>query len=289
MLVTDAFVYLHQPKTGGTFVAEMLGAIHEARGLPMSIVTVEPGQEGALQPVPPGHAVRLMLGSRYQHGARRDIPSAYRHLPVVATLRHPYDRYISQFEFAWWRLYPEMFGPITEVQRRYPDYPELTFGEFVRLTNEVSVRPSAEPGARVPGFHTQQFIEYFFREPGQAWELLGQPDALRAMIDRELQHLTFLDQAHLNDELAGFLEAHGYSAGEAAQVRGAGRIRPVHEHTASDGWTQGYSSRLGTTLGHRQSVEPAEAVWARYLSPATRAFIADREQLLFERFPHFVP
>ncbi len=287
MLVTDAFVYLHQPKTGGTFVAEMLGAIHESRGLPMSIVTVEPGQEHSLQPVPPGHAVRLMLGTRYQHGARRDIPPAYRHLPVVATIRHPFDRYISQFEFAWWRVYPEMFGPIAAVQQRYPDYPELTFSEFVRLTNEVSVRRAADPDAAVPGFHTQQFIEYFFREPEQAWAVLGHTDALRAMFDGELRGLTLLDQANLNEELATCLEGHGYSADEVERIRDAGRIRPVHDHTGSDGWTQGYSTRLGTTLGHRQVVEPASEVWRRYLSPDIRAFLADREQLLFERFPQF--
>ena len=32
MLVTERFTYIHQPKTGGTFVAAMLGRIHEANG-----------------------------------------------------------------------------------------------------------------------------------------------------------------------------------------------------------------------------------------------------------------
>ena len=289
MLVTDAFVYLHQPKTGGTFVAEMLGLIQEARGLPMAIVTVEPGQEHLLQPVPPGQAVRLMLGTRYQHGARRDIPPAYRHLPVIATIRHPYDRYISQFEFAWWRIYPEMFGPVAGVQQRYPNYPELTFSEFVRLTNEVSIRRPAEGDAAAPGFHTQQFIEYFFREPEQAWAVLGSTEALRTMFDRELRDLTFLDQADLNEELASYLDGHGYTVEETARVRGAGRIRPARAYTASEGWTQEYSTRLGTKLGRRQVVEPARDVWTRYLSAESKAFIAEQEHLLFERFPRFVP
>ena len=295
MLVTDAFVYLHQPKTGGTFVAELLAAIHEARGVPMPIVTVEPGQEHLLQPMQPGHAARLMLGTRYQHGARRDIPPAFRHLPVVATVRHPFDRYISQFEFAWWRINPAMFGPIDDVQRRYPNYPEITFSEFVRLTNDASVRKPADAAGDAPGFHTQQFIEYFFRDPDAAWGRLGDVDALRTLFDRELRDVTFLDQSQLNDELAAYLERHGYPADEAARVRTAGRIRPAGrtrpgvDNFEADGWTRAYSARLGTTLGHRRDVEPQADVWKRYLSPDTRAFIVEKERLLFERFPRFVP
>lgn len=289
MLVTDAFVYLHQPKTGGTFVAEVLGAIHEARGRPLVTVTVEPGQEQALEPVEPGHAVRLMLGTRYQHGARRDIPEVYRDLPIVATARHPFDRYISQFEFAWWRIYPDMFGPIEGVQRRYPNYPELSFSEFVRLTNDASVRKPEGGDAGTPGFHTQQFIEYFFRDPERAWPFLNDLTALRTMVTEERRGLQFLDQSNLNEELATFLELHGYSAAEASRVRSAGRIRPAPLHAPSDGWTQTYSPRLGTTIGHRQAVEPSEDVWKRYLSPETKAFIARKEQLLFEQFPLFRP
>ena len=32
MLLTDKFVYIHNPKTGGTFVREMLRRIHNGQG-----------------------------------------------------------------------------------------------------------------------------------------------------------------------------------------------------------------------------------------------------------------
>ncbi len=287
MLVTDAFVYLHQPKTGGTFAAEMLAAVHEARGVPMTIVAVEIGQEHLLQPVAPGHAVRLMLGARYQHGCRRDIPPAYRHLPVVTAIRNPYDRYISQFLFAWWRVLPEMFGPLEQIRRTYPAYPELTFEDFVRLTNTASVRRATDGSEASAGFHTQQFIEFFFRDPEQAWACLGDDDALRVMWSEQVRRLRLLDQARLNEELADVLVEYGYAEDEVAFIRAAGLVRPAQKETEVAGWTCRYSKRIGGYVGVREDMPDVAETRAQYFTPELKAFVRQKERLLFEQFPQF--
>lgn len=287
MLVTDSFVYLHQPKTGGTFVADVLSAIHERRGMPLQIVHVEPGGSADLPVVGPGRALRLMLGARNQHGARRDIPAAYRDRTIVATIRNPYDRYISQFEFAWWRVYPEMFGPVEQVRRAYPSYPELSFDQFVQLTNAVSVRPAGGDLDRTPGFHTQQFIEYFFRDPDAAFAGLADEVALRELWAEEMRGLRFLDQGRLNEDLPGFLIERGYSPDEVAFIRGAGRIRPVFDHTNEDGWTKTYSPGLGAYVGRREHLPESSEIRARYYSPALKAYVRRKERLLFGQFPQF--
>ena len=264
MLLTDRFVYLHQPKTGGTFVASMLTQIHEARGDRVITVWFDPAS-GASSPVAtPGTVVRLMLTTRNQHGARRDIPPAMTGLPILATVRNPYDRYVSQYEFAWWRQHPEMFGPIGDVRGRYPGYPDLSFADFVNLTNEVSVQFRApDHPAGTPGFHTQQFVEYFFRQPDAAWAKLLHTAQAADLCRAELDGSRVIDQARLNDDLAEALLAFGYREDEADRVRRARHVWPPEGGRA------------------------AGAAWQPYYTPELKAHVRQKERWLFEWFPQF--
>lgn len=262
MLVTDKFVYIHQPKTGGTFVTAMVTQAHEARGDLVETIWIEPDAMARLPDVGPHRLLRVMMTTRNQHGARRDIPPQYRNRQLVATVRNPYDRYVSQFEFAWWRVYPEMFGPVDDVRRNYPHYPDLTFDDFVALTNTVSVpyRPDGHP-ARTPGFQTQQFVEYFCREPQTTYPKLA-TDAVGHPWDEELRDIAFLDQERLNGALYAFLIEMGYEAELVEPVRHSDRIVPGRGRT--DG-----------------------SPWQAYFPPGLKAFVRQKEDLLFRLFPQF--
>ena len=264
MLVTETFIYLHQPKTGGTFVTALLTQLLEARGARVETVEIDPSDRSALPAVPPGGALNLMFSGRHQHGGRQHIPPPLADRPILATIRNPYDRYVSQYEFAWWRKAPAMFGPIEDVRQRHPSYPDLTFAEFVHLTNDVSVRyraPSHPDGT--PGFHTQQFVEYFFPEPEAAYPRLADSAFSHGVFDRELRGVRFIDQARLNDELAEALLAMGYGAADAQIVRRADRIWPPEGGRA------------------------AGSAWAPYYTAELEAFVRRQERWLFEWFPQF--
>jgi hypothetical protein len=262
MFVTSKFVFLHQPKTGGTFVTAILTKLHEARGERVETVYVEPGQEPALPDLASGGAAKIMVAGRHQHGRRADIPRALRDRTVVATMRNPYDRYPSQYEFAWWRRFPEMFGPVEEVTRRHPRYPELTFDEFVRLTNDVSVPADPARPAEGLGFHTYQFVEAFARHPERTWRALCEDPEGRAWT-ADTDGVIFLDQTHLNNELQAFLIDTGYDTDEVAFVADAARIWPPEGGRITD------------------------PDWTKYYTPELKAYIRRQERLLFERFPQF--
>ena len=263
MLVTERFTYIHQPKTGGTFVTTLLTRLHEARGR-VEVVWIDAGQPSAVPAVPPRGALNLMFSGRNQHGARQHIPAAFADRPILATIRNPYDRYVSQYEFAWWRTAPTMFGPLEEVRRRHPAYPDLTFAQFVHLTNDVSVpyRAASHPDG-TPGFHTQQFVEYFFPDPEAAYPRLADPAFSRGVVARELRGVRFIDQTRLNEELAEALVAMGYSEADAQIVRRADRIWPPE--------------------GGRD----AGSAWAPYYTAELKAFVRRKERWLFEWFPQF--
>lgn len=264
MFLTDRFTYIHQPKTGGTFVATVLARVHQLRGETVRTVWFDPSGHEDAPDVQPGSPVRLMLTTRNQHGARRDIPARYLDRPILATIRNPYDRYVSQYEFAWWKVYPEMFGPVAGVKARYPKYPALTFAEFVELTNDVSVPYKAPRHPDdTPGFHTQQFAEFFFANPQAAYGRLNDPAFARDAGRQALGEIHFIDQSRLNVDLAAFLRGVGYADTDLDVILNADRIWPP------------------------EGGRPADASWEPYYTPDLKAFVRRKERWLFEWFPQY--
>jgi hypothetical protein len=264
VLLTDRFTYIHQPKTGGTFVATVLSRLHQGRGHSVRTVWFDPSGHDEPPDVGPGTVVQLMLTTPNQHGARKDIPSKYLGRPIVATVANPYARYVSQYEFAWWRVFPEMFGPVAATRRRYPAFPDLTFREFVELTNEAGVayKGPAHPND-TPGFFTQQFAECFLADPDAAYSRASDDSFATAAKPEIRSTIRFLDQARLGEELGTFLEDMGYSPTEVETARTtAGSI----------------ASEFGPAL---------EDAWAPYYTPELRAYVRRKERWLFEWFPEF--
>ena len=114
MLITDQFVFLHMPKTGGTFVRHVLFRLHAARAYPLKRFLGQTGRRRKLtQYVWLCAAVviaKLRFRDKYgrleyqrpKHGGWGKIPEPHRNKPVLATVRNPHDWYVSQYEFGWW-------------------------------------------------------------------------------------------------------------------------------------------------------------------------------------------
>jgi hypothetical protein len=150
------------------------------------------------------------------------------------------------------------------VTRRYPTYPDLTFEQFVYLTNETSLPyRSANHPADTPGRHTQEFVKFFFRDPDAAYPRLLDATFTATVPDDELQGIRFVDQARLNDELAELLTEWGYPASEVRAVRDAEHIWPPESRRA-----------------------PGSA-WEPYYTPELKAFVRHKERWLFEWFPRW--
>ena len=72
MILSEHFVFLHLPKTGGSFVREL--CTHYA---------------------PPAWKVRLLD----HHPTIHDIPSEYANLPIFGFVRNPFDWYVSWYTY----------------------------------------------------------------------------------------------------------------------------------------------------------------------------------------------
>src|SRR4249920_1133486 len=67
MIVTDKFVFVHLPRSGGTFVSEVIGKFF-----------------------PSAHEIGY-------HLPRSLLPKEYSHLPVLGAVRNPWDFYVSWY------------------------------------------------------------------------------------------------------------------------------------------------------------------------------------------------
>src|SRR5688500_18707614 len=108
MIITNHFVYIHMPKTGRKFVTEAVNRNHTPHRTARSrwrLVRMIRSRLYYTRAAPYGPLADL----EPKHGTCHDIPKAHQHKPLVSTMRTPYDWYVSQYEFAWWKrtfMYP---------------------------------------------------------------------------------------------------------------------------------------------------------------------------------------
>jgi hypothetical protein len=249
MILTNDFVYIHQPKTGGTFVTKVLERLYGPQG-----------KRGALL-------------NTHKHGACSEVPEAWRDKPLLTTLRNPYDRYVSQYRFAWWKRYPDMYCGEEEMRAMFPHYPELSFGDFLRLANtkfvnryqrqETGFRNGNFPEERRLGWHTEQFVRFYCRQPREVFSAIDEAYIAGGRCRQDMFPVRFTFSESLNGALHAFLREVGHAPEDIAFILDAAKIYPDE--------------------GGR---EPGDT-WQSYYTPELKHFVRTRERLLFELFPQY--
>ena len=253
MILTPEFVFLHEPKTGGTFVRHWIARATEARA------ARDARWARRLRQCPPP-------GEPRKHGTARDVPRRWRELPLVACARNPYERAVSQWEFAWWRRVADDLGPPELLRRHYPRFPELRFAEFLELTTRFSLpafRNERWPDTLGPGLQTKQYLEFFGREPAATFARLDADYVGSPALEAALFPVRFLPLEDLALSLADLLLEHGYLERDLGELRGAVRLLPPEGGRAPG------------------------ADWRDAFTPELRADFRAREALLFELFPRY--
>lgn len=288
MILTDRFVAVHQPKTGGTFVASALFRLFGAKWNLRSRLASAFGRDVVARGK---HGTFVFTADK--HGGCNAVPAAYRDRPILASVRNPYDLYVSQYEFGWWRRreFLPYFRAVPRFERDYPRFPDISFADFVRLANAafagdvrrdeghgaVSGRSGdggdgdnvggdnvGGGGANNLGWRTREFVKFYFHDPRQALALLGADGFARSPECRALMHdLHFVRTDRLNRGLHDFLLASGYAREDVGFILEMGKVLPRGK-------------------GRAQAQK-----WERYYTPELRRYVRERERFIFEMFPEF--
>jgi hypothetical protein len=223
MILTRAFVFLNNPRTGSTFVRTVLRKVHEP---PLAVHRFNLGRR--LIPVGRRHMVELSLPNtkvrpprpRDQHGTYEQIPPDQRGKLVVSVVRDPLARLRSHFQYGWWRHYPP--GGTAAVRERFPAFPALSLEEYLELEQMDALQRISQtrPHADV-GLQTVQFIQMFFKDPGSVLRELNDEYLDSDRFLQDIGQVRFIRNENLSEELHQLLLDCGY---------GPGTVRFILEH-----------------------------------------------------------
>lgn len=253
IVLSPRFVFLHLPKTGGSFASKMLAGVLRPRNFPERLL-------------------RRWFGKHYiftnQHGTRREIPEGWRHLPVLSIVRNPYDRYVSEYFFGRWKLMRNEWVDWEGIRRDYPRFPDLSFPEFVEIaTGRLALlrQPDHRPEDRF-GRYSEQFVDFFWRDPEKAYPAMDDAWMAARGWEAELEGVRFLHQDSLNRELHDYLREAGYPERRVAFILDHGKIQP----------------KAGAP-----STRPQDRHWSTWYTGEARAMVRHRDRLLFSIFPEY--
>ena len=256
MIIGDDFVFLHPPKTGGSFVTELLTDIYAGRfGRP--IVNTD------------------------KHGWTDRIPVEHRSKQIVTTVRNPFDYYVSHYMFGYWINreveYWLSLWDDKEMKKRFPKYPYLTFAEFIQGVLEVgnnhllaATQPSAGPSQLGP--MTVIMLQYLTPNYLELMETLAVSGDIGAL-QRSIARTRVLHTESLNQDTYHWLVQLGVPPAIAEPVLSKAKVQPVN---TPDG--------VPLERGHGQ---PRQVHWSTLFDERTKAAVIEREWLFFELFPEY--
>ncbi len=236
MFITPDFVFVHMPKTGGTFVTKMLKKLY-----------------------PDGIELD-------KHGTCSDIPHKYAHLPIVSVLRNPFDRYVSQYFYGWWQRNLELYCGSEHFEAHLEDgrqnIEKIEFEYFVYLTDKCFKGfYQSEPNgyrnmsAAPLGWHTEQYFRFFFREPKSTFNQLTEADIQSKAFIEQQYPVTFMFNETLNQDLHQLLSDFGHSAQDLAFIIQSDRILPEGGQPRNDrDWRKHYTDESLTFVAQRERI-----------------------------------
>ena len=120
MIGSRHFVFVHMPKTGGTFVQSCLEQLNQSSSdKPARWFSFRRAEQK------PFHIIRSVP----KHGTVMAIPAAYEELPIVGCIRDPLEWYRSNYRFAWWQRYPDKYPGVRESS----EWPNISFKIYFNL------------------------------------------------------------------------------------------------------------------------------------------------------------
>jgi len=251
MLITDRFIFLHFPKTGGTFVSKVLEEYLYAHcHLYKKVIT---------------NSLIAKTSEIYgQHGGCNDIPKGWEmNRVLLSTIRNPYDLYVSQYEFKYWKRQPKVDAD--KLRKDFPDFPNITFKQFLELKNTLfRAQILGDTKLKVDiGVNTLQFIRFFFKNPCKTIEKIDVDYIECGEYLNDLHAVTFLRTECLNNDLHNFLLKQNYPEETLEPILFTPKINPIE--------------------GGRSE----EKKWETYYTDELKDYVRNKEWLLFKLFKDY--
>ena len=251
MFVAPEFVFVHLSKTGGTFAEETLREV-----LCPSVL----GRR--LHRLKTRHGIRIPFWSfRYdeigdQHALCNDIPPEQHHKTILSCIRNPFDLYVSEYTFGWWKKFPQLwFHDVAAVDRTYPNWRGFNFEDFISVSNQQAEWTHKAlvkyPATENLGWYSHKFIYYYCRDHDYVFEAAGNLELLVKRVRESAHRVHFLHVERLNQEIFEFLLTKGYPK---KLIKFIPKKAKINSSPKNHDYRQWYSERL------RREIEQKDAL-----------------------------
>jgi len=266
MIITDRFVFLHVPKTGGTFVTSILEELHEKTG----DNHLDTSKENFLD----------------KHSLLGAIPDEEIDKPVLICVRDPFDHLISMYEFKWWYEDKDGFFLHEKVKEKFPSFPDLSFEEFIYAINDWSILNTAgwiEKNKNILiknniGSLTMWYLPAIFYQPMNVVKnikkfMFGNP------YRNVSSNIHIIYKEDLNNGLYNFLLQMGYVHNDIEFILKKDTIRPdLSERNNS----REFYNKLVERNGFLRDIND-------YYSSELMEYVLKKERAIFKLFPQYIP
>lgn len=271
MNITNQFVFVHMPKTGGTFVSQVL------RDLSMPSWIQPKLARKVFFRVKNTTTRALGFGSSSieleKHATCNQIPEKYRGLPIIGCMRNPFDWYVSNYHFQYWLRNPDAYPGLSED----PNWPEIDFDYFIHLSNNVwphVMNPDMLISSDL-GRLTTLFAIFYCKHPDRVLMPDINDEKRFELFKEELYPVTFLDTNTLNQDLFNLLAGFGYDKNKLKFIIHKRRMSPVTMRDEEDHWEKYYSDRLANQIFYKDRL--LFKLFPQYLDLSKKALYTDHQ------------
>ncbi len=262
MRIMDSFIFLHMPKTGGSFIASALDELAKKTGNPITKIDKGRWQLDAEDAL-----------SKHHFLSRIPAP-VLQQKPALICVRNPLSHYVSHYRFQWWVGHENSVFMDEKIRQHYPNYPQLTFHEYLEAVTSMEFSPKADAPQMVQagvGMLTRQLLHYCFQKP---LEVLPKIDVIGAQALRFLMYpkLRIIHAENMNKQLAEFLMKQGFKPNDVAFIRAKKKVVPASVGAKIQG-----------------NLSESNYRWQDYYTPEMVARVLQKERLFFKLFPEYKP
>jgi hypothetical protein len=262
MVITDKFVYIHKPKTGGSFVTDALLKLYDGKWNLFIHAKL-----ALLKTIHFKNDFGTLIFTANKHGGCHDIPKEHLQKTIISTIRNPYDYYVSQYEFGWWKrkAWHNYYKKFDGFKKYSSSFPNLSFQQFMELMpmvfNKAPHNEFNNPDAL--GRSTVEFINDCFYEPENVSQKMTENYILSGAYKNDMFPVKFIFTHRLNQQLHDFLLEQGYPAESIAFIITKKKVLPQ-----------------GKGRGKDQH-------WEKYYTPELKELVRKKDWFLFQMFPEF--
>lgn len=231
MIITDDLVFINYPKTGSTFVRQVFNELHFNKIKPIRKLQKVISNLGintayrnfSVHKAPniraSGNPNRWMVPN--EHGLRSQIPVSSQGKPIYSVKRNLFEQLVSLYLYGDWKI-----SRINKKghEEKYPNFPELSFEEFINFNYEFSSLGKHEWIKNMPNLSpfAMNYILFFSSNPFDIlnnWNPVNEKTFLRELIE-----INFIDNKNLNNGLYSTLKKHGYSEEKISYIIEKGKV-----------------------------------------------------------------